>query len=118
MPKRSRNPDANEIAFRVVQESTRDHNEPPPAPRKKAKRKNPAAVALGRKGGLKGGKARAAKLTKEQRAESARKAAAARWANRPNVIRVGQHRGVRYRLTNPGLSRARELARELLEKVG
>ena len=41
--------------------------------------KNPHAVALGRQGGLKGGKARAAKLTPEQRSEIARKAAAARW---------------------------------------
>jgi hypothetical protein len=41
--------------------------------------KNPAAVALGRLGGLKGGKARARNLTPEQRAESARKAALARW---------------------------------------
>jgi hypothetical protein len=44
--------------------------------------KDPAAVALGRKGGLKGGKARAAKMTPEQRSEAARKAAAARWSNR------------------------------------
>lgn len=77
MPKRSRNEDANQTAFRVVQESTRDREDQPP--RKKAKRKNPAAVALGRKGGLKGGKARAAKLTAEERAESARRAAKARW---------------------------------------
>jgi len=41
--------------------------------------KDPSAVALGRKGGLKGGKARAAKLTPEKRSEIARKAAAARW---------------------------------------
>lgn len=41
--------------------------------------KDPAAVALGRKGGLKGGKARAASMTPEQRSEAARKAAAARW---------------------------------------
>ncbi len=41
--------------------------------------KNPAAVELGRRGGLKGGKARAAKMTKEERSESARKAANARW---------------------------------------
>jgi hypothetical protein len=41
--------------------------------------KNPHAVALGRLGGLKGGKARASKLSKEQRQEIARKAAAARW---------------------------------------
>ena len=45
-----------------------------------AKRKNPAAVALGRKGGKKGGKARAANLTPEQLAEIGRKGAAVRWA--------------------------------------
>ncbi len=45
--------------------------------------KDPAAVALGRKGGLKGGKARAERLTPEERSEAARKAAAARWAKRP-----------------------------------
>jgi hypothetical protein len=43
------------------------------------KRKNPHAVALGRKGGKKGGPARAAKMTKEERSASARKAAKARW---------------------------------------
>jgi hypothetical protein len=42
--------------------------------------KNPAAVALGRKGGLKGGSARAAALSPEERASIAKKAAAARWA--------------------------------------
>ncbi len=41
--------------------------------------KNPAAVALGRLGGKKGGKARAAKLTKKRRSEIARMAAKARW---------------------------------------
>ena len=46
------------------------------------KPKNPAAVALGRLGGKKGPNARAAKLTKEQRSEIARKAARTRWANR------------------------------------
>ena len=44
--------------------------------------KNPAAVALGRLGGRKGGKARAAKLTPEERSEIARKAAKARWAKK------------------------------------
>ncbi len=44
--------------------------------------KNPAAVELGRRGGLKGGKARAEKLTPEQRKEIARKAAKARWAKK------------------------------------
>jgi len=42
-------------------------------------KKNPAAVALGRLGGLKGGKARAKKLSAKERSESARKAANSRW---------------------------------------
>lgn len=41
--------------------------------------KNPNAVALGRLGGLKGGKARASKLTAKQRSTIAKKAAKARW---------------------------------------
>jgi len=41
--------------------------------------KDPAAVALGRKGGLKGGKARAKKLTAKERSAIAKKAANARW---------------------------------------
>jgi len=45
-----------------------------------AKKKNPHAVALGRLGGLKGGKARTAKLTAEERHALARKAVLARWA--------------------------------------
>lgn len=45
------------------------------------KGKNPAAVALGRRGGLKGGRARAEKLTPEQRTAIARRAAAARWGD-------------------------------------
>ena len=44
--------------------------------------KNPLAVALGRLGGLKGGRARADKMTKEQRKESALKAARARWGQK------------------------------------
>jgi len=46
----------------------------------KKKQKNPHAVALGRLGGLKGGKARTARLSAEQRRELARKAVLARWA--------------------------------------
>jgi hypothetical protein len=45
-----------------------------------AKKKNAHAVALGKMGGSKGGKIRAAKLTAEQRSEIARKAVLARWA--------------------------------------
>lgn len=44
------------------------------------KRKNPYAVALGRRGGKVGGKARAANMTPEERSESARNAVMARWA--------------------------------------
>jgi hypothetical protein len=47
--------------------------------RQKKKRKNPAAVALGRLGGLKGGAARALVLTDTERSEIARRAAQARW---------------------------------------
>ena len=65
--------DPNVPAFNVVQEATTE--EEPEAPREK----NPAAVALGRLGGLKGGKARAEKLTPEERSEIARTAARARW---------------------------------------
>ncbi len=52
---------------------------------KKKKTKNPHAVALGRLGGLKGGKARVAKLTAEERRELARKAVQARWARRKGI---------------------------------
>jgi hypothetical protein len=45
-----------------------------------AKKKNPNAVALGKLGGSKGGKIRAAKLTPDERSEIARKAVLARWA--------------------------------------
>jgi hypothetical protein len=83
MPKRSRKqrlPDPNLTAFGIVQAiSGEPAPEPTPPP---ADGKDPAAVALGRKGGLKGGKARAAKLTKAQRVASAKKAAAARWGKK------------------------------------
>lgn len=77
MPDRSRKRprDVNELAAQLVDEATSDE---PPADRDDGK--DPAAVELGRRGGLKGGKARAAKLTPEERAESARRAARARWA--------------------------------------
>jgi hypothetical protein len=45
-------------------------------------KRNPAAVEMGRLGGQKGGKARATKLSSEQRKEIAKKAAQKRWANR------------------------------------
>lgn len=67
--------DLNELAFNIVQKATGE------IPKEEPSEKNPAAVALGRLGGLKGGPARAKKLTKEQRKEIARKAAKARWKN-------------------------------------
>lgn len=110
MPNRSRKKkparDFNQLARSIVDQATGESSKPPakkPArpknkqdaedidraagegmaqPQAKPKKKNPAAVALGRKGGLKGGKARAARLTKEQRSESAKKAARARWKDK------------------------------------
>ena len=54
-----------------------------------AKRKNPHAVALGRRGGKKGGKARLVTMTPEERRESARRAALTRW-NRVRAEKKGQ----------------------------
>lgn len=77
MPKRSRR-DENQTAFDIVAKATGT------APKKARKpRKNPHAVALGRKGGLKGGAARAANLTPEQRSQIAKAAAVARWGKKP-----------------------------------
>lgn len=76
MPDRSRKPrDLNQMAAAIVESATSDEPEPDPD-----EGKNPAAVVLGRLGGQKGGKARAAKMTPEQRSEQARRAAAARWS--------------------------------------
>jgi hypothetical protein len=77
MPDRSskRPTDPNALAKRLVDEAT--GVEPKYDPNEG---KDPAAVALGRKGGLKGGKARAAKMSAEERSEAARRAARARWA--------------------------------------
>lgn len=82
MPKRTRPRDPNQLARRIVDIASGDASDEDPAPEEPATEKNPAAVELGRLGGAKGGKARAAKLTPEQRAEAARKAAAARWAKK------------------------------------
>lgn len=65
--------DPNSRAHRIVAIATGQVEVEP-------ERKNPSAVALGRLGGAKGGKARAAKLTKQERSEAARKAATARWS--------------------------------------
>ena len=75
MPKRS-SKDINVLATRIVEGATSDSL---PDALKTKDGKNAHAVALGRAGGLKGGKARAEKLTAEQRKEIAQKAARARW---------------------------------------
>lgn len=72
-PKRPR--DVNQLAKSIVDQATGQT----PGLEKGDEGKNAAAVALGRLGGLKGGKARAAKMTAEQRSEIARKAAQKRW---------------------------------------
>lgn len=71
MQKRSskRTPDVNVIASQIVNKATDEAHII----------KNPAAVALGRLGGLKGGKARAASLTSARRKEIAKRAGRARW---------------------------------------
>ncbi len=78
--KRSAKPrDVNSMAAAVVAQST----DPDDKGNDPYEGKNPAAVELGRLGGKKGGKARAEKLTAEERSEQASRAATARWANRP-----------------------------------
>ena len=79
MPKRSSKKqtpkEVNELAAFIVERATTEPGESPPE-------KNPHAVALGRLGGLKGGKARAGELTPERRKEIAQKAAEIRWAKK------------------------------------
>ena len=83
MPKRSskKNPsDVNLLATQILNAATGESVEKTP----KKKKKNPAAVALGRLGGKKGGPARAKKLTAEQRTEIARHAANTRYKKKSN----------------------------------
>jgi hypothetical protein len=69
--------DPNQLAKAVVDFATGQREPDPPA-----REKDPAAVELGRRGGLKGGHARAERMSPEERAESARRAAQARWSTR------------------------------------
>ena len=98
MPKQSskRPPtDINGLARFIVDTATA---EPPATPASAAAlvplvsvpvEKNPAAVALGRLGGLKGGKARAASLSKKKRSAIAKKAASVRWRARKRILANG-----------------------------
>ena len=74
-PKRPADPNAR--AFQIVGEATGEIEPVDPD-----SGKDPAAVALGRKGGLKGGKARADRMTPEERSAAAKKAAQTRWHTR------------------------------------
>lgn len=74
MPKQSKKPaDLNKLAAAIVGDATDEDRVD------QDDGKDPAAVALGRKGGEKGGKAKAAKMTPEERSEAASRAAKARW---------------------------------------
>ena len=81
MKKSKRERDVNSRAYQIVgiatgqlqEEVTKDN-------------RNPHAVALGRLGGLRGGKARAKVLTRVQRVKIAKKAARARWGKKKNVV--------------------------------
>ncbi|MEM7481604.1 MAG: hypothetical protein AAF481_10560 [Acidobacteriota bacterium] len=82
MPKRSsirRPTDFNQRALDIVREATGEKE------KEDLPEKNPHAVALGRLGGKRGGKARAAKLSPERRREIAKQAALARWAKANKV---------------------------------
>ena len=70
---KKRSSDINILASQIVAEATKE------SVSESVKEKNPAAVALGRLGGLKGGPARAKKLSPKKRKEIAKKAAKARW---------------------------------------
>jgi hypothetical protein len=77
MPERSKKSrDVNALAAEILAEATGEPSAEPDKPGK-----DPAAVSLGRRGGLKGGVARAEKLTSERRSEIAKKAAQARWGS-------------------------------------
>ena len=78
MTKRSSKPrDVNAMASAIVAQATNENDVPD-----EGEGKNPHAVALGRRGGQRGGKARAEKLSPERRSEIAQRAAKARWAQK------------------------------------
>jgi hypothetical protein len=79
MKKRPMPRDPNQRAAATVRAIDVILGDADPEPESSKPPKNPAEVALGKLGGSKGGRARAAKLTPDQRSEIARKAAAKRW---------------------------------------
>ena len=88
MPSRSSKPkdhDFMTVARRVVEQAIGEQMDGSPLPDPNAG-KNPAAVALGKLGGAKGGAARAAALSPKKRSAIAKKAAAARWGIRSDAL--------------------------------
>ncbi|MGA7693403.1 MAG: hypothetical protein WCA76_00170 [Candidatus Sulfotelmatobacter sp.] len=83
MPKRTRiHHDTAQNALRVFEQAIGEElAKPTPKP------KDPIAVELGRRGGLKGGKALAAKMTPEERVASARRAANGRWNKKKTAVK-------------------------------
>jgi hypothetical protein len=77
MAKKKEPRDINQLAKFILDQATQE--KPTEEPKPPEKEKNAAAVALGRLGGLKGGKARAERLSVKQRKEIAQNAALARW---------------------------------------
>ncbi len=98
MPKRSSRLDLNQLAKRIVAEATGEEPITLPPPQK-----NQAAVELGRLGGKKGGAARAAKLTSNQRSEIAKKAATTRWAKKQSGIEKREHPSKKRHVIHPEL---------------
>ena len=78
-PGRRPEPDVNQLAYATLLHATGQAPSPPKDP-EPIQEKNPAAVALGKLGGSKGGMARAAALSSKRRTAIARKAARVRWA--------------------------------------
>jgi len=83
MPRKKKDPgdrlDVNELGYRTIQAALGNMPKPLPPEEREEKDKSKKAVERGRKGGKKGGPARAKKLTQEQREEAAQIAALARW---------------------------------------
>ncbi len=79
-PRKKRPRDANQLAKSIVDIATGETEDREPTPEQQGK--DPAAVSLGRRGGLKGGEARAKSLSAKRRTEIAKAAAKARWKDR------------------------------------
>jgi hypothetical protein len=83
--RKKKTPDPATFGFEIMQHVIEATGDEPDKPTADQSGKDPAAVALGRKGGLKGGPARAKKLGKKKLREAARKAAQARWSKKTSL---------------------------------